>query len=104
MDLYKLARRRFHSMYSRCYRDESKYAERRAYSDCEICFEWLNYTNYTDWFICNWYEVKSGSQMQVDKDIISPGNREYSPETCIIVPSYVNTYFTGSVNNPTAGV
>lgn len=49
---------------------------------------------FTEW--CNkqhGYNFKdsSGRYWQIDKDLKSPGTREYSPETCLFVPNYINS-------------
>ena len=40
----------------------------------------------------NYYEVPD-QHMQVDKDILIKGNKIYSPDTCAIIPQYINTLF-----------
>ena len=63
-----------------------------TYKGCEVCDEWLNMQVFTEWYYKNRYEV-NGETMEIDKDILIPGNRLYSPETCCIVPSKVNSVF-----------
>lgn len=36
--------------------------------------------------------------MQLDKDILIPGNKVYSPEACVFVDSQTNTLLTGCTN------
>lgn len=45
-----------------------------------------------EWIENNYYEV-SGEKMCLDKDILCKGNKIYSRETCIFVPSRINTLF-----------
>ena len=66
-----------------------------AYADCEVCEEWLNFQNFATWFYKHYYEIP-GELMCLDKDILIKGNRIYSPETCIFVPSRINTLFVKS--------
>lgn len=76
------------SMLQRCYDDEfhKKYP---TYKDCTVTEEWLNFQNFTEWYIDNYYEVDKG-RMNLDKDMLIKGNKIYSPETCIFVPQKVN--------------
>lgn len=76
------------SMLTRCYAE--KYIERANYSNCVVCNEWLNFQNFAKWHEQNYYELKDES-VELDKDIISKGNKIYSPEKCIYVPHKINT-------------
>jgi hypothetical protein len=54
-----------------------------------VCNEWHNFQNFAEWFCKNYCDA-SMDKWQLDKDIIVPGNRVYSPETCCFVPNAVN--------------
>jgi hypothetical protein len=78
-------------MISRCYNEE-KQKEYPTYIKCLVCDEWHNYQIFAKWYEDNYYNVL-GEKMQLDKDILIKGNKIYSPDTCIIVPSYINSLF-----------
>lgn len=74
------------NMLRRCYC--SKYQETKpTYKGCSVCQEWLTFTNFKVWMEQQDYEGK-----QLDKDILLPGNKVYSPETCIFVEAKVNSF------------
>lgn len=78
-------------MIRRCYViEENKHV---TYRDCEVCEEWHNYQTFAQWYDENYYEV-GNELMMLDKDILVKGNKIYSPETCIYVPSRINNLFT----------
>lgn len=79
------------NMLMRCYSDEYQKKE-PTYKDCYVCEEWLNYSNFKNWFNDNYYEI-DGQQMALDKDILVKGNKAYSPNTCVFVPQNVNNLF-----------
>lgn len=79
-------------MMKRCY-DEEHRCKYPTYIDCEVCEEWLNFQNFAEWFHKNWYKIKD-ERMEIDKDILHKGNKIYSPETCVFVPSRINVLFT----------
>ena len=64
-----------------------------TYRDCEVCEEWLNYTNFKNWYDENYYKI-DGEIMNLDKDIILKGNKIYSPNACVFVPKGINGLFT----------
>lgn len=37
-----------------------------------------------------WFDINHIAGYQLDKDILQPGNRFYSPDTCVFVPHYIN--------------
>ena len=82
------------NMLRRCCSDEfqKKY---QTYKDCNVCEEWLNYSNFKKWYDKNYYEI-DGERMDLDKDILVKGNKTYSPNTCVFVPQNINKLFIKS--------
>ena len=83
------------SILQRCY--DKKYLLRRpTYKGCMVCKEWLCFSNFYNWVIKepNYEKWKIGNRWAVDKDIIVKGNKIYSPDTCCLVPNYINIVFT----------
>ena len=78
------------NMISRCYNPQVHTAN-PTYADCTVSPEWHRFTNFAIW-----YANKRTTNRSIDKDIILPGNKVYSPLTCMFVPNYVNSLFTGS--------
>lgn len=78
-------------MLERVYRDD-------FYKDCSICNEWLIFENFYNWLHSqsNFDKWLNNNKWNVDKDIIVKGNKVYSPDTCCLVPSHVNTLFLKS--------
>ena len=84
-------------MIRRCH--DLKFQEREpSYKGCTIHEDWYNYQIFAEWYTDNYYEVP-GEKMQLDKDILIKGNKEYGPETCIFVPHHINSLFTVRKNN-----
>lgn len=80
--------RKWVDMLSRCY--SAKYLEKRpTYRGCSVCDSWLTFSNFLGWAECqNW------ARMELDKDLLSPGNKVYSPDTCVFIPQELNTLMT----------
>ena len=71
-------------MLNRCY--GIKYQERQpTYNGCVVCDEWLTFSNFKAWM-----EKQGWKGKQLDKDLLKPGNKVYSPDTCIFVTKEVN--------------
>jgi hypothetical protein len=83
----------------RCYNEKfhNKYP---TYKQCYVCEEWLNFQNFAKWFDENYYQI-DGERMALDKDILLKRNKEYSSDTCIFVPEFINNLFVK--NNATRG-
>lgn len=71
---------------------ESFKIERPTYKDCEICEEWHNFQTFGKWFDENYYQIEN-EDIQLDKDILHKGNKLYSPDNCVFVPSRINSLF-----------
>ena len=73
-------------MLRRCY-SESLKSEFPTYRDASVCEEWLRLSTFTAWM-----ESQDWEGMQLDKDLLFPGNKLYGPETCVFVSRQVNMF------------
>lgn len=84
---------RFNNMKSRC---SEKYQKRNPrYNGVCMCAEWSEekYNTFFAWLDENYYEVAGEQQMDIDKDILQCGNKQYHPELCLIVPHSINAFY-----------
>lgn len=88
---YTTQYRTWHSMMQRCY-SEYHLKINPSYVGVTVCKEWHNFQNFAKWFDENYYEI-GNDKLQLDKDILVKGNKIYSPETCVFVPSRINKLF-----------
>ena len=73
-------------MLERCYSE--RFLERNQnYIGTSVCSEWLYASEFKKWMEQQDWEGKS-----LDKDIIAPGSKLYSPETCAFVLAATNTF------------
>jgi hypothetical protein len=63
-----------------------------AYKGVTICEEWKSF-----WAFKEWMQKKDWEGKQLDKDILIPGNKEYSPDACLFVKRHINSQ---KVNDP----
>lgn len=76
---------RWKCMLERCYSDKFQ-KMRPTYIGCSVCDEWLIFSIFKSWMVKqNW------EGMALDKDIINPGNKVYSPENCRFVTKPLNS-------------
>lgn len=79
---------KWQNMIRRCLSD--KYKEKYPhYSDCSVCDEWLIFSIFKQWM-----EEQDWHGKQLDKDIINPGNKIYSPKNCAFVSQDLNKLLT----------
>lgn len=76
------------NMLKRCY-DEAWKGRNKTYIGCRVCAEWLTFSAFKIWFDRNYIDG-----WQVDKDLLFAGNKVYSPDTCVFVPKWLNTFTT----------
>ena len=72
----------------RCY-SPIKQAKDPSYVGCTVDPRWHYLSNFKQWY----EEQGDVTYKQLDKDIISPGNRVYGPDTCFFVSPRLNTFF-----------
>ncbi|EPQ5341963.1 hypothetical protein L4680_005102 [Pseudomonas aeruginosa] len=72
----------------RCY---SREFQKRCptYAGCEVVPEWKVFSGFRSWMMTQDYAGK-----QLDKDLLVPGNKIYGPDTCVFLPSEVNSFLT----------
>ena len=77
------------NMMRRCFSEKEKQRQ-PTYKDVTCCDEWLSFANFFEWV--NKEVGYSGKPVgaELDKDLISRGNKIYSPEACSFVPTAVN--------------
>lgn len=80
----------WHSMLRRCY-SNLLISNRPTYVDCKTTSEWLYFSNFKDWMVGQDWKGK-----HLDKDLIKPHNKLYSPETCVFVSSEINNLILDS--------
>lgn len=76
-------------MLKRCYSQQSMIkAGLKSYIGCYVCDDWLCFAVFAKWYT----EHESyGLGYEIDKDLMVRGNKVYSPETCCMLPSQLNT-------------
>ena len=78
--------RKWVSMLRRCY--SVKYHRQfPTYSDCTVCDEWLTFSNFKTWMEAQDWEGK-----ELDKDLLTEGNKVYSPDNCVLVLKAINSF------------
>ena len=78
------------NMLERCY--SKKFLERKpSYTGTSVCREWLYASEFKKWM-----EQQDWHGKCLDKDIIVPGSKLYSPETCAFVLNATNSFVTAS--------
>ena len=95
VDTDSTAYNKWHGMLHRCY-DTKVHEKYPEYIGCIVSEEWKNFSNFRYWYEKNNY---GGSNLNLDKDILYKGNKIYSPDTCCLVPGFINTLFTNRKAN-----
>jgi hypothetical protein len=95
---YCLYYRRWKEVLRRCYSSQY-HINNSSYVDCIICEEWKVFSNFKTWMMNQDWKEK-----ELDKDILNPGNKVYSPETCVFVDREVNQIFSKKNKHGVFGV
>ena len=83
-------------MLARCYLKERQHLHKAYYGIVTVCGEWQCYHRFADGYEEHAY--KCDGRLHLDKDILCPGNKIYSPETCLLVPQRINMLFLNKSN------
>ena len=76
----------WYGMLTRAY-DPKYHARHPTYSDITVCSEWHSFRAFRAWWLANYRE-----DWQLDKDLLTAGNREYGPDACIYIPGWLNSF------------
>lgn len=76
------------SMLRRCFSDYSRRVH-PSYEGSTVCNDWIVFSEFRRWMYQQDWEDKS-----LDKDIIIPGNKEYSAESCVFIHQSLNVFIS----------
>lgn len=82
--------RAWEGMLRRCY-SPALHAQRPTYKACSVAVEWHRFSVFRAWMTAQDWEGKA-----LDKDILYPGNKRYSPDTCVFVSRSLNNFLIDS--------
>lgn len=84
------AYRTWFNMLIRCYCPEVQ-KKHPTYIGCTISRDWQDFQDFAAWYYNQPY---SDLGYELDKDLLIPNNKIYSPDTCCFVPSELNSLLT----------
>jgi|SaaInlV_120m_DNA_3_1039746.scaffolds.fasta_scaffold05424_7 hypothetical protein len=94
-DLYM----RWKGLLSRCY-NPKVYAHKvnARYEFCTVDERWYKFSVFKEWMEShdNW------QNLQLDKDLLVPGNTVYGPDTCCLLPKKINQILVDQATHPRA--
>jgi len=82
--------RSWKGMIKRCY-DPQLHKKRPTYIGCSIVEEWRSFMAFRSWMMQQQWQG-----LHLDKDILQPGNKAYSPDTCVFVSHSLNNLLVDS--------
>lgn len=66
------------------------HARSPSYINCSVVPEWLRLSGFRKWLA----EQNDAPGLQLDKDLLYPGNKVYGPSTCVLVSQALNNLLT----------
>lgn len=75
---------RWKGVLRRCYGKPRRLPD--TYKGCTVADEWIYFSAFRDWMARQPWQG-----FQIDKDILRPWEKRYSPETSVFVPNWINT-------------
>lgn len=78
-------------MLERCYCDKFK-VNHKSYTGCSVVPIWHSFMSFREWVLTQDWQGK-----ELDKDILFPKNKIYSPDTCVFIEQKLNCFITDSL-------
>ena len=75
------------SMLERCYCDKL-HKRNPSYVGCTVDERWHSFMAFREWVLAQ----PEWEGLELDKDLLSFGNKLYGPDTCIFIPAHINTF------------
>lgn len=82
--------RKWSNLLDRCY-NQNRQNRQPTYKDCTVCDEWLTFSNFKAWM-----EQQDWEGKHLDKDLLYPDNKVYSPDTCCFISQALNNFLVES--------
>lgn len=76
----------WYNMLQRCY-SARRHLRNPTYAGCTASPEWHRFSNFRQWMLSQDWQGK-----HLDKDVLYPGNKHYSPTTCVFIASQLNKF------------
>ena len=98
-DIQRFGYKSWNRMMNRCRNNPN--VGNASYEDVAVCLEWRDSSVYIDWY-CENYPLEivngrlvdklddKGRRWELDKDILNPDSKEYSPSNCCFVTKRLN--------------
>ena len=83
---------RWTNIIARCYDPKDKDYQNYGAKGVVVCDAWHNFQNFAKWFDDNCEDPN----YCIDKDLLSNGNKEYSPNNCYLLPVAINSILVES--------
>ena len=86
---------RWKGLLSRCYNPSVyKHKVNARYEFCTVDERWHKRSNFDEWMKSH----EGWENMEIDKDLLIPGNTVYGPDTCCLLPAEVNSLLIDQVS------
>lgn len=80
----------------RCH--SKKFKEKHPnYRDCTVCDDWKYFSNFIKWV--DLQPNRDWQNCEIDKDLLIEGNKHYSPDICVYIPTSLNLFITNRKND-----
>jgi len=79
-------------IHKRCQSGGAQQKRRPTYIGCSVHRDFIKFQDFAEW--CQTQIGFNNDRWALDKDILSPDNKVYGPDTCVFVPPQLNSLLT----------